>query len=208
MTRREVTRRKITRQSFVATTAQHASAPSVTTGKKPRQKRTKPSTQGARVGTHKRDMRWQDPTGQVWDSRYEYELYTHLKAKGLYVQPTGEQDSFLYTSPVRSAVCTVCGSDRVAKNRSYTPDLFVSTKDVGGVSRDPSGYYVEAKGYLRKDRRALLRYFRKAQPNVDLRLVVQADNRATKQLRVVEWAQKYLKIPVAVWRPGMELVWQ
>lgn len=190
------TRKKTTRKSTGRTTEKTASVRSV-------------KTSGRRVGTHKRDMRWQDPQGNLWDSRYEYELFTYLKAKdGLYVRPTTEQDSFRYTSPVRSSICTVCGSDRVAKNRSYTPDLFVNTKDDRGLARDPSGYYVEAKGFLRKDRRALLRYFRKARPDVDLRLVVQADNRATKQLRVVEWAKKYLKIPVAVWRPGMELVWQ
>lgn len=169
---------------------------------------------GSRVGTHKKDMRWKDETGKIWSSRFEYQVYLALKAKGYEVRPTvpGE-DSFTYASPVAGAVCGECASNKVVKRRKYTPDLFVVQKvcSVGergtAVRADCPGYYIEVKGYLRQDRRSLLRAVRKARPDLRLRLIVQRDYKVGKGT-LVSWAQKFLKIPVHVWNGDIPEEWK
>lgn len=152
---------------------------------------------GQRIGTKKRDMRWQDPDGNVWASRFEYSVYKALKEQGYNVRRTTPQDSKAYTATVKNGECLECNSERVVTNHWYTPDLFVTT----GPEGEPfgqSGYYIEAKGYLRAERRSLLRSFRKARPDVDFRLVVERDYKVGKGT-LISWADKYLKVPVIKW---------
>lgn len=152
---------------------------------------------GARVTSKKRDMRWVASDGVVWASRFEYEVYDGLRRAGLNVRKTTEQDSIRYTHVVRQGACTVCGSDKVVTNRSYTPDLFVSSGSATDAD-NAGGYYIEAKGYLRGPQRSLLRSVRKERPDVDLRLVVQRDYKVGKST-LVGWATKYLKVKTHVW---------
>lgn len=162
------------------------------------------STPGKRVGIKRSDLRWQAPDGTIWSSRYEFELFLQLKEQGYNVRKTTEKDSHSYTSPVRGGRCLECDSCKVVQQHSYTPDLFVGEEGRSDKPTDPSGYrdyLIEAKGYLRAPRRALLRHFRKARPDLDLRFVVQRDYRVTKHATIVEWARKYLKVPIVVW-PG------
>ena len=149
-------------------------------------------------------MRWQAPDGQIWASRFEYAVFKTLLDKGYHVRKTKEQDRLAYTSPVRSARCQTCGSTACVTERTYTPDLFVGA---GAAQGDARGYFIEAKGYLRADRRALLRAVRKAWPLLDLRLVVQRDYRVTASLTIVEWAKKYLKCKVHVWDGALPKDW-
>lgn len=146
-------------------------------------------------------MRWLAPDGTVWASRFEYGVFLGYKAAGYEVRKCGAEDSVSYQRSVRNGVCGECGSARVATAHSYTPDLSVDPKD--GGQRKPVGdvgpYVVECKGYLRGDRRSLLRALRKARPDMPLRLIVQRDYPVTKSLSIVEWARKFLKLPVAVW---------
>ena len=163
----------------------------------------KPAIAGQRIGTKKSDMRWLAPDGTVWASRFEYAVYSTLKEKGYDVRKTTEQDSMAYTSPVRNGRCIRCSSDCVVEDRSYTPDLFVVPR--GG--NDAAGYYLEAKGYLRAERRSLLRAFRKTGPACDLRLVVQRDYKVGKST-LVGWAERLLKVPVFVWDGDLPESWR
>ena len=166
--------------------------------------KAKPATPGRRVGTKDRDMRWEAPGGVVWSSRYEYELFLQLKEQGYNVRKTDEKDSLSYTSPVRGGRCLQCSSGKVVQEHVYTPDLSVGEQSPSAKPGSKDGnrdYCIEAKGYLRGPRRALLRHFRKARPGVDLRLVVQRDYRVSAKATITEWATKYLKVPVVVW-PG------
>src|SRR5579885_1009284 len=52
---------------------------------------------GRRIGTHRRDMRWEAPDGSVWASRFEYEVYRGLKESGVAVRRTDEQDRLFYS---------------------------------------------------------------------------------------------------------------
>lgn len=104
-----------------------------------------------------------------------------------------------YTSPVVGGRCLQCISVNVAQEHRYTPDLFISTKPgLAGKDNESSGYYLEAKGNLLQSKRGLLRHFRKARPDVDLRFVLQRKGRAGKG-SLVDWVTKYLKVPVTVW---------
>ena len=178
-------------------------------------KPSKPAVAGSRVGTKKRDMRWQAPDGTVWASRFEYAVYSTLKEKGYDVRKTTEQDRMAYTSPVSSGRCRGCGSDDVVTERHYTPDLFVVPrrgKQRAGLTTDPtnpkrSGYYLEAKGYLRAERRTLLRAFRKTGPSCDLRLVIQRDYPVGKST-LTGWATRLMKVPVAVWNGDLPEEWR
>jgi hypothetical protein len=164
----------------------------------------KPPIPGQRVGTKKTDTRWQAPDGTVWASRFEFAVFTKLKEAGYNVRKTTEQDRFAYTSPVKGGKCTVCASHDVVTERTYTPDLFVVP---AGAASDDEGYFIEAKGYLRSERRALLRSFRKTGPRIDLRLVVQRDYKVGKST-LVGWATRLLKVPVHVWNGDLPNEWK
>lgn len=183
-----------------------------------RTKRVKAVTPGSRTGTKRSDFRWTAPDGQVWASRFEFEVYTQLKEQGYAVRKTTKEDSLPYTSTVVGGKCLQCGSGKVAQEHTFTADLFVgSIQGDGGNNggdrgsgdrRDagkdvPAGYYIECKGYLRASRRSLLRSFRKAQPDIDLRLVIQRDYPVGKG-SLTDWATKYLKVPVCVWKGSLE----
>lgn len=157
---------------------------------------------GSRVGTKARDMRWKAPDGVVWASRFEYEVYSTLKEKCVGLSPTTDSDSMAYRSTVKSGICTDCGSANVAQQRTYTPDMLVTPKSGGKL------YYIEAKGYLRSERRSLLRAFRQGRPEIDLRLVVQRDHKITKTMTIVEWANRYLKVPIHVWDGDIPESWK
>lgn len=162
-----------------------------------------PVIEGSRVGTKKSDTRWLAPDNTVWASRFEYAVYSKLKELGYDVRKTTEQDRMAYTSPVKNGRCRRCSSDCVVTERTYTPDLFVVPRG----EPQSAGYYLEAKGYLRAERRTLLRSFRKTGPACDLRLVVQRDYNVGKST-LVGWAIRLLKVPVTVWSGDLPETWQ
>lgn len=177
----------------------------------------KPAVAGQRVGTKRSDMRWLAPDGTVWASRFEYAVYSKLKERGYDVRKTSEQDRMAYASPVVSGRCLQCGTDRVVTERHYTPDLFVVPRRADEASRaglieDPTspgryGYYLEAKGYLRSERRSLLRAFRKTGPRCDLRLVLQRDYPVGKST-LSGWATRLMKVPVHIWDGDIPESWR
>lgn len=156
-------------------------------------------------------MRWQSPDGTIWASRFEYEVFLalgeQLDASGRTVTPTcrGGDHTFVYTDKVAGAACEHCGSTDIGKARSYTPDFFVHRK--AGVLADGGGYYIEAKGFIRSERRRLLRAFRRARPDIDLRLLLQRDYKVTSSLTMLQWCEKYLKCPAEVWRGKLPAKW-
>ena len=142
-------------------------------------------------------MRWRDPTGEEWDSRYEYTIYAAYKASGKDIRRTEKGDTFSFTLPIRGGTCEACKSAKVGQRRTYRPDFFVST------SRDDptAGYYIEAKGYLRAKQRSLLRNFYKANPDIDVRYILQRDFAATKRSSISQWFAKFLpNSKVSVWK--------
>lgn len=162
----------------------------------------KPAVLGQRVGTKKSDTRWQDEEGTIWASRFEYQVYVALREHGYAVRRTNGDDSMRYTVDVRGAKCSKCDSSCVVQERTYTPDLFVSQRDTASP-----GYYVEAKGYIRAEKRRLLRGFVGTRKDIDLRFIVQRDYPVGKST-LVEWARKYLKIPVHVWDGDIPEDWK
>lgn len=164
-------------------------------------------TPGKRVGTKHRDMRW-EVDGEIWASRFEYEVYDAYRRAGYQVRKTTEQDRVAYTRPVRNGLCLQCGVREVASEHTYTADLSVVPKADRQQPHLDDGrpYLLEAKGYLRAERRSLLRALCKARPDLRLRLLVQRDYKVTSKLTITEWAAKYCKIPVAVFdgRPVTE----
>jgi hypothetical protein len=70
--------------------------------------------------------------------------------------------------------------------RDYIPD-FVITLDSGRK------LYIETKGYLRPDDRAKLLSARECNPEADIRIVFQQDNRLNKnsRTRYSQWAERH-----------------
>jgi len=168
-------------------------------------RKVKPAIAGSRVGTKRSDTRW-EAEGEIWASRFEYLVYRALKDAGHDVRKTVPEDSMVYHHPVKNGRCTECGSAACVTERRYTPDLYVRPARSQEASSKHGGYFVEAKGYLRADKRSLLRSLRKARPDVDLRLLVQRDYKVGRG-SLVSWAQKYLKVPVAVWDGNLPEDW-
>jgi hypothetical protein len=155
-------------------------------------------------------MRWKTPDGVVWDSRFEAEVFDGYGRAGYQVRQTTEHDRVLYTRGVRNGLCGKCGSAEVATSHSYQADLSILPKDGGQQpSLDDGGaYLLEVKGYIRAERRSLLRALLKARPDLRLRLLVQRDYKVTKSLSLTDWAVKYLRIPVAVWTGQPPTTWR
>jgi hypothetical protein len=148
-------------------------------------------------------MRWLDPYGNVWASRFEYAVYEALRAHEHNIRRCTVEDSMAYVSAVTGGRCADCGGSNVLTDRRYTPDFrVVPSGAIGEVH-----YFIEAKGYLRAERRALLRAFRKARPDVDLRFLVQRDYRVTSKTTITQWVTKYMKCPVAVWTGNLPKDW-
>lgn len=156
-------------------------------------------------------MRWIAPDGAVWDSKFEYEVYKAAKDAKLPVYravkgtPDGaESDTVAYWDSLRVGSCRACGSSDVGKLRSYTPDILHSP----GVSRkrpqDQSeerrtSSYIDVKGYLRADKRRLLRALVKARKDINLRILLQRDFTLSRTATASSWIRKMLKIPYAIW---------
>jgi hypothetical protein len=147
-------------------------------------------------------MRWV-VDGVTWSSKFEYQIFAALNATPHTVaHKTTDRDAMNYTAPVTNGLCEKCGNRHVVTERHYTPDLLVYAYD-----KPDRGFYVEAKGYLRAERRSLLRAWRKSHPTVDLRMLVQRDYKVTAKLTITQWAAKFLKIPVAVWTGTLPEGW-
>ncbi len=169
---------------------------------------------GKRVGTKRSDKRWQSPDGELWDSRYEYVVYTKYKQAGYTIQRCDASDTFSFTLPVRQAACGSCGSTEVGQRRHFTPDFRIVPSPTGRDAK-PAGYYVEAKGYLRPKERALLRAFCKENPHSNTRFIFQQDYRLTKgtatkpERRITDWFKQFCPgMKYAVWTGEVPIEFQ
>jgi hypothetical protein len=165
-------------------------------------------TAGRRVGTKKRDMRW-EVDGEIWASKFEFEVYDGLSKQlgSGQIRRCTEEDQLDYQSQCKNSNCAECGSNRVVQRRKFTPDLFVVSPSAAGRGNKQSGYFIEAKGYLRADRRTLLRDFVKCHPNLDLRFVIEKDYKATSTLSLGQWIDRYLKKRWIVWNGRLPKDW-
>lgn len=147
----------------------------------------------ASKGRHKtckrRDMRWVAPDGSEWASRFEWEVYDELRRGGANVRRCTERDTITYTERKPNTRCMACGSKQCVQDRTYTPDLFLIPEG----QEDGSGYYIEVKGYFRREKRALFRSLRNSRQDLDIRIIYQTDFKATKKMKISEYTRRYIK---------------
>lgn len=86
-----------------------------------------------------------------------------------------------YLSKIRSGQCILCGSKQVAKRRTYLPDF-----RVGSI-------ILETKGKLTSAERTKFIDIKQSNPELDLRLVFQRDNRIRKgsDIYYSDWAKSH-----------------
>jgi hypothetical protein len=152
----------------------------------------------SRVGTKRADRRWKAPDGTVWASKFEWKVYEGLRKAGVTVRKCDSRDTVRYIERKRNGRCLECGSNSVVQDRTYTPDLFVSTPR----EESPlSGYYIEAKGYFRADKRQLFRCLVASNKNYAIRVILERDGWVTKgKTKYTDYFARYLKkTPVHVW---------
>ena len=143
-----------------------------------------------RVGTKRSDRRWIDPDGEQWASKFEWRVFDHLRSSGANVRRCTSSDSIAYTEPKPNVTCLECGGSECVQERIYTPDLYI----VPHGGDDKSGYYIEAKGYFRKEKRQLFRHLRKSRADIDLRVVLESDHWVTRgKTRLSNYFDRYLK---------------
>src|SRR5690348_13622844 len=145
---------------------------------------------GRRVGVKKSDRRWLDAHGQLWASKLESDLFEYFRSASVPVRRSDASDSIPYTTRVRQGRCGSCNSKDIRQEHTYTPDLCVGAAP--GLAK-ASGNHIEAKGYLRASDRRILRGVMQARPDFNLHLVLQRYHKGT-----VDWARKFLKIPVLI----------
>lgn len=162
----------------------------------------------ARVGSKRSDRRWQDDdTGELWDSKFEWQVYNGLRSAGYRIRRCTESDAIAYNSSVKQGRCVECNGSRVVQERIYTSDLYVVEhrgEATGG------GYLVECKGYFPGTKRSLFRALTKQLQGVDLRIIFES-NRTLRGTKVtpVEYIHKYCKnIVPGVWdKKSAEVTW-
>lgn len=97
-----------------------------------------------------------------------------------------EQHSFKYKSRIKNGVCEVCGSSAV-QLREYTPDFYFPDY----------GFFVECKGRLDSNDRKKMRDFKRVNPDVDVRILLQSNNLIeagtgrTGGDRYSDWCEKF-----------------
>lgn len=93
-----------------------------------------------------------------------------------------ERESYTWWEEYRHAFCGDCGSTKVLQQRSYTPDFFLA-----------NGVVIEVKGRLTRRDRKILIGVRKANTDLDLRLIFDKNNRIHKRAksRCSDWAERY-----------------
>lgn len=180
----------------------------------------KKKTVGKRVGTKRRDMRWITPEG-TFDSKFEYEVYKagldakipiRRTTKGK--PDTAGSDTVSYWHPSRGGACRSCGSTEVGTLRSFTADLLYDpallrpqSGNKGDTSDQSPPFLIESKGYLRSNKRSLLRSLVKARKDIALRIILQRNFPISKKSSITDWVRKYLKIPFAVWNGKWPVSW-
>jgi hypothetical protein len=146
---------------------------------------------GKRVGYKRSDKRWKDESGQVWASKFEWEVYDTLLRSGVSVRKCDSSDTFSYTEPRPNVKCMACGSCECMQERTYTPDLYIVPK---GGKANSGGYYLEIKGYFRDEKRRLFRCLRNSRPDIDLRVVFATNAWVTRgKTRMSDYFDKYVK---------------
>lgn len=160
----------------------------------------------ARLSKKRSDKRWEDEHG-VWPSKLESIIFNRIRQDSRIDvrRCSAEQgDTFAYTTSVRSGRCGSCGSDEIVQQRTYTPDLCLSPRGSDGVT---TRRYLEIKGYFPGDKRNLLRAFLKTGPHIDLRILLERDQRATRSVTLLEYCHKFFKLPVHIWDGQIPRSW-
>jgi len=93
-----------------------------------------------------------------------------------------ERQSYEWHDKNVRAQCKNCGSKAVYQVRSYTPDFFI-----------PNGIIIEVKGRLTTHDRKVLLGTRENNPELDLRIIFDKNNRLYKgaKTRYSDWAERY-----------------
>mgnify|MGYP003340999475 FL=1 len=133
-------------------------------------------------------------------------VFQVLRDAGHNIRKCDERDTISYTEPKVNARCVACGSWECVQDRSYTPDLLLIPQ--GGDDSD--GYFIEVKGYFRREKRQLFRVMRNSRPDINLRLILEADHWVTKgKTRMTDYARRYLKTtPTHVWDGDIPEDWK
>lgn len=172
---------------------------------KKRKSKPKKNDGGRKFGTERRDMRWIDGAGEVWDSKLESLVYEASRKAGVNLVRCDKTDTIPYYSLLRGASCKDCGGNRVGKARKYTPDFRMRQRDPSG---DESLGYLEVKGYMRAPQRALFRSLVKEKPDLVLYFLIQSDFKVTSSLTFSGWIAKFLPgVKYAVWNGTFPTSW-
>lgn len=145
------------------------------------------------------DRRFTSPSGELFDSEFEWRVYNGLRDRGYSVRRCDERDSIAYHTQVKAGRCLECDSANVAQSRIYTPDLWVVEPEQPDQGSARRGYFVECKGYFPQQRRAMLRALKSQQPALDLRFVFSSEVRLTKARTNVEYVLTMIKAPATSW---------
>jgi len=160
-----------------------------------------------RVGSKRSDRRWEDETGEVWASKFEWEVFDTLSRSGRNVRRCTSSDTISYTESRPNVSCLDCGGSNCAQNRTYTPDLFLLPQ---AATSDSEGYYIEVKGYFRDEKRKLFRCLRKARPDIDLRVIFASNHWVNRpRSRLSDYFTRYIKnTPFCFWDGDIPEEWQ
>jgi hypothetical protein len=114
--------------------------------------------------------------------RSKFEQRVHANIKKVVSTTEYEPDTFYFPFKVGKGKCLDCGSPRISRQSSYTPDFKIRDK-----------VYIEAKGNFTPTNRTRLVAFAEEYPDVTIFLLFQRDNWITRRKvsRYSSWATSH-----------------
>jgi hypothetical protein len=127
-----------------------------------------------------RNWKWHRKNHNGYRSGLEEKVAAYLEAKGIKFQY--ESLVLTYAKGVRKGLCEQCGSRKVVKIATYTPDFVLD-----------NGIIIEVKGRLTSTDRTKLLAVMRSNPERKLRLYFGSDNKLqkTSDKRYSDWAKQH-----------------
>lgn len=135
-------------------------------------------TQGRRKKNSRTPRKLKPGRKEGYRSGLELDIARQLEERG--ISFTYESISVKYSQLIRNSYCESCGSRKLYKSRTYTPDFIVGS------------IILEGKGKLTSSERSKILAIKKCNPDLDIRLIFDKDNWLTTahKMRYSGWAKK------------------
>lgn len=107
-------------------------------------------------------------------------MWYYFSIMGKVIKYRSGWEKFIANLFVKHKVAFEYETHNLNYTKEYTPDFIL-----------PNGIMIEAKGYFKPQDRTKMLQVKKSNPQVDIRMWFQKDNKATKKMSYTDWCKKH-----------------